>query len=175
MSTAHGLLACFPDAGTFLEGLRQVRAAGYREIETYTPHAVAGADAYLPQPPTPMARVVFGGGLLGGSGGYFLQWYAGHDYPFNVAGRPLTSWPAFVPVTFELTVLGAALAGVGALFWLTRLPRLDHPVFADPRFVRASQDRYFLCIRKTDTQYAPVGTRRFLESLPAESVAEVGG
>jgi hypothetical protein len=112
-------------------------------------------------------------GIAGASGGFFLQWFAAHDYPLNVGGRPLASWPAFVPITFELTVLTAALVGVVAFFFLTGLPRLHHPVFTDPRFQRASQDRFFLCIRSDDPLYATDVVRRTLVAAQAESIAEV--
>lgn len=102
-----------------------------------------------------------------------MQWFAARDYPVNVGGRPLNSWPAFVPIAFEMTVLSAALVGVLGLFWLTGLPRLHHPVFADARFKRASQDRFFICVRFDDPLYAGHGVRSILMSSNAESIAEV--
>ena len=112
-------------------------------------------------------------GAAGASGGFFMQWFAARDYPLNVGGRPLNSWPAFIPITFELTVLTAALAGVIAFFWLAGFPRLHHPVFSDPRFKRASQDRFFICIRADDPLYGSDIVRRTLADAQAESVAEV--
>jgi len=120
-----------------------------------------------------MARLVLAAGLIGAGGGFFLQWFATRDYPLNVGGRPVFSWPAFVPVTFELTVLTAALVGVGALLWLSRLPRLDHPLFALPVFARATQDRYFLGVRAADPRFDRRRVRELLASLHPESITEV--
>jgi hypothetical protein len=102
-----------------------------------------------------------------------MQWYAARDYRLNVGGRPVDSWPAFVPVTFELTVLTAALAGVAALLWLSGLPRLDHPVFSDRRFRRASQDRFFVCVRADGIGHRKGGARAALLAAKPESVMEV--
>jgi hypothetical protein len=113
------------------------------------------------------------GGIVSGLTAFFLQSYAAHDYPLNVGGRPINSWPSFVPITFELTVLGAALSGLFTFFWLAGFPRLDHPVFGDPRFIRASSDRFFLCIRADDPLFAATDPQRFLAGLDPESVAEV--
>ena len=112
-------------------------------------------------------------GIAGASGGFFLQWFAARDYPLNVGGRPLNSWPAFIPITFELTVLTSALVGVLAFLWLAGFPRLHHPVFADPRFKRASQDRFFICLRADDPLYANEGVRRALADAQPESITEV--
>lgn len=120
-----------------------------------------------------MAWIMLLAGIAGAGGGFFLQWYAARDYPLNVGGRPLNSWPAFVPITFELTVLTAALVGVLTLLCLAGLPRLHHPVFADPRFKRASQDRFFICIRADDPLYANEDVRRTLAASHPESIAEV--
>ncbi len=169
----HGTMACFATPEAFLDGLRRAREAGYSRLDVYVPYSVEGMEEWLPHKHSPMPLIVLIAGITGAIGGYYLQWYAVHDYIINVGGRPITSWPAFVPVTFELTVLTAAITGVLALFWLAGLPRLDHPVIADPRFDRASQDRFFLCIRRTDTKFERDATRRFLNTLPAESVAEV--
>ena len=169
----HGVVAMFPTPERFLGALRQVRAAGFVAVEANVPFAVEGMDEHLPGPPTPMARIVLAAGLTGAAGGYFLQWYATRDYPLNIGGRPVHSWPAYIPVTFELTVLTACLVGVLALLWLMGLPRLDHPLFALPEFARASQDRYFLGIRGDDPQFNPGRVHDLFASLGAESITEV--
>jgi hypothetical protein len=130
-------------------------------------------DEELPGRPTPMARIVLTGALLGAGGGYFMQWFATRDYAFNVGGRPLHSWPAFVPITFELAVLTAALVGVAGLLWLARLPRLDHPLFHVPEFSRASQDRYFLTIQASDPHFQLAQVHNLLASLHPEKITEV--
>jgi hypothetical protein len=126
-----------------------VRERGYADIEAYAPFAVPGlpeAVGFAGGRAVPRATLV--GGIVGGVGGYFLQWYAAtQSYPINVGGRPLHSWPMFIPVTFELTILGASICAVLAMLWANGLPRLNHPVFAAPDFDLASKDRFFLCVR----------------------------
>jgi hypothetical protein len=118
--------------------------------------------------------VMFLGGLAGGIGGFFMQYYlAVVDYPLNVGGRPLNSWPSWIPVTFELTVLISALAGTFGLLALCGLPMPYHALFNVPRFARASQDRFFLCIESIDPRFDAGVTRRFLEEQGAQAVFEV--
>ena len=113
------------------------------------------------------------GGIVGGVAGYALQYYAAViDYPWNIGGRPLNSWPSFTIVTFEMTILLAAAAAALGMLLLNRLPQPYHAVFNAPRFKFASQDRFFLCIEARDAKFDPAETRQFLESLqPAEVVA----
>jgi hypothetical protein len=148
-----------------------VEEAGFRRIETFTPYDVEAEEAVVRRRPTPMGWIMLGG-FIGGAGAFFMQWYAARDYRINVGGRPVDSWPAFVPVTFELTVLTAALTGVAALLWLLRPPRLDHPVFSDRRFRRASQDRFFICVRADGPGHTEGGAGGLLAPKP-ESVEEV--
>jgi hypothetical protein len=112
-------------------------------------------------------------GLVGGTGGYFLQWYATRDFPLNVGGRPVHSWPAFVPATFELTVLTASIVGVLALLWLAGLPRLHHPIFAATGIERATQDRFFLCVCADDPLFGARDLATLLTRAGAEFVEEV--
>lgn len=173
MSGPRGIIACFAAPADLLAVLHRARAAGYTRIEAYTPFPVAGLDEALPRASTPIGWIVFFAGVAGASVAYALQYWATHDYPVNVGGRPLHSWPAFVPVTFELTVLAAAIVGVLALGWLCRLPQLYHPVFTVPGFERASQDRLFLLIRDDDPCFHPARTHAFLTDSNPEYVTEV--
>ncbi len=123
---------------------------------------------------TAMPAIVFAGGCFGLVGGFFMQYYAAAiDYPLNIGGRPLNSWPSFIPVTFELTVLCAALAGLIGMLALNRLPMPYHPVFNVPEFGRASQDRFFLSIEAADPQFDPNVTWDFLAGLQPAGVMEV--
>jgi hypothetical protein len=167
----HGLLAAFASEKSFRTAFDNLREAGCLRLEAYTPYAVETRG--LPGATTPIAWIMLLAGIAGASGGFFLQWFAARAYPVNVGGRPLNSWPAFIPITFELTVLTAALVGVLAFFCLAGFPRLHHPVFADPRFKRASQDRFFICLRSDDPLYANEKVRRTFAAALPESIAEV--
>ena len=169
----HGLLAAFVTEASFRGALRNLREAGCVRLEAYTPYPVE--PCVLPGARTPIGWIMLLAGTVGASGGFSLQWFAAYDYPLNIGGRPLNSWPAFIPITFELTILTAALVGVFALFCLAGLPRLHHPVFSDVRFKRASQDRFFICLRSDDPLYRDEKVRRTLAEAQPESVAEVRG
>ncbi len=172
MSEPQGMLATYADAPALIAVLRRLRAEGIANFEVFLPFPSEEIDELIPGPPTPIGWIILVAGLLGGAGAYFLQWYAARDYPLNVGGRPLHSWPSFVPVTFELTVLTAALVGVAALLIAARLPRLDYPTFARPEFRRASQDRF--CLWLKTSRMGDDGERlRGLISPGAESVEEV--
>jgi hypothetical protein len=168
-----GTLAAFPSEESYLAALRALGRAGYMEIETFTPYPVEAEEEALPRPPSPVGWVMLAAAIAGGGGGFFLQWYAARDYPLNVGGRPIDSWPSFIPVTFELTVLSAALAGVAALLWLAGLPRLDHPVFAEPGFARATSDQFFVCLLAGGRGYSETAARDALLRLGPVSVEEV--
>ena len=174
-STPWGLVARFPSEETLLEATKAAYLAGYRKMDAYSPVPVEGLAQALGRRKTVMPLIVLLGGIAGGTGGYFMQWYSMTiDYPYNVGGRPFHSWPSFIPVTFELTVLCAAIAGVFGMLFLNGLPRLHHPIFATPGIERATVDQYFLCIESADPKWSQVETRRYLqEELHAAEVVEV--
>jgi hypothetical protein len=171
--TTYGTMAAFSSERGFLAALAGLRRKGFLRIETFTPYGVERAEKLLPRVRTPIPWIMLAAGLLGGAGTFFLQWYACRDYPIDVGGRPLNSWPAFVPITFELTVLSAALAGAFSFLWIAGFPRLDHPAFSDPRFHRASQDRFFICVRADDPGYSEQSVRDALFGSNPESIEEV--
>jgi hypothetical protein len=173
MKPARCIVAEYDRHERLVAVLRRLRNDGYSQFEVYSPFPSDEVDALLPAPPTPMGWIMLAAGIGGAIGAYFLQWYAARDYPYNSGGRPLDSWPAFVPVTFELTVLTAALVGLAALLWLTRLPRLDHPMFALPRFSRASQDRFFVAIHSTDPRFTMAGLEKLLRDSQPLAIEEV--
>ena len=175
MRDPRGLVACFASEDELLAAVRRARAAGYTHVDAFTPYPVDGLAELLPRASTPIGWIVFALGVLGAAGAYALQYWATHDYPVNVGGRPLHSWPAFIPVTFELSVLAAATGGVLALAWLCRLPRLHHSMFTVPGFERASQDRLFVLIRDDDPNFNRLRTQTFLEESHPEFVTEVVG
>lgn len=172
--TVYGLLAEFKDAEALVDATARVTAAGYRKVDAYAPFSVPGLADALGFRRDRVALITLLGGIAGGAGIYFLQWYSAViDYPINAGGRPLHSWPAFIPATFEMTVLGAALAAFFGMLILNGLPRLVHPIFNTPDFDLASRNRFFLCIEARDPRFEPGETRAFLDSLEPMRVAEV--
>jgi hypothetical protein len=170
---SYGVMAEFASERAFLSAVEKLRKEGFLRVETFTPYRVEGLDESFPGRTSPVPWIMLFAGIIGGAGAYFMQWYACRDYPLNVGGRPLNSWPSYVPITFELTVLTAALVGVGAMLWLNGLPRLDHPAFADRRFLRASQDRFFICIRAEDPLYPKESPAEAFRGSVPDSIAEV--
>lgn len=174
MTQPWGLLAEFGTADALLAAARALRAAGYRELEAYSPFPVEGlAEALGPQrDAVPLCTLL--GALAGGVGGYLMQWYSAVvDYPVNIGGRPLHSWPMFVPATFELAVLGGAFAAVLAMLWGCGLPRLRHPLFAVPEFDLATRNRFFLAVRTRDPAFDRQRTPALLQGLQPLACVEV--
>jgi hypothetical protein len=170
----YGLMAEFDTPEDLLEAAHRAHAGGYRQMDGYSPFPVEGLSEAIGFHRTRLPLVVLLGGLAGGLGGYLLQYYtAVIDYPLNVGGRPLHSWPAFIPVTFEMTVLIAGLAAVLGMLALNGLPRPYHPVFNVPRFEMASRNLFFLCIESTDPHFDVERTRQFLEALGSHQIYEV--
>src|SRR4051794_37843880 len=170
----YGLLAEFPGPTELVEAARRAHEEGYRRVDAYSPFPVDGLAEALGFHRTGMPMVMFLGGLTGAVAGYLMQWWiAAVDYPLNVGGRPLNSWPLFIPVVFEMIVLISALAGVFGLLGLCGLPMPYHPLFNAPRFALASRDRFFLCIESSDPRFDRDATRRFLEALHPREVSEV--
>ena len=170
----YGLLAEFPSADSLCAAARHVREHGYTRVEAYSPFAIEGLDEIVGADKGWIAPLTLLGGLLGGAGTYFLQWYAAVvDYPLNIGGRPLHSWPAFIPATFEITILGAALAAVVAMLVANGLPRLHHPLFEVEEFELASRNRFFLCLPAHDPVFAPGPARDLLQALQPLLLREV--
>jgi hypothetical protein len=170
----HGIIAEFATPEELLRAAQATYREGYRKIDAYSPYAVEGVAEAIGFYKTRVPLVVLLGGILGALTAYGMEWYsAAISYPLNVGGRPLHSWPSFVPITFELTVLFAALAGVIGMLAMNRLPRPYHPVFNAPEFKLASQTRFFLCIEAGDALFDPKLVREFLQTLNPISIREV--
>ncbi len=170
----YGLMAEFSESSALVAAARRAYETGYRRMDAFTPFPVEGLAENLGRKKSLVPLIVLLAGICGGTGGYFMEWYAMNvDYPVNIGGRPLDSWPPFVPITFELTILSGALAAVVAMLVLNRLPQPHHPVFNASRFERASTDKFFLCIEANDPKFDLDATRQFLETLKPDCIEEV--
>ena len=170
----YGLVAEYNAPEEVKAAATKAREAGYRVMDAYTPFPVDGLDEALGMEPTRLGWIVLIAGILGGIGGFFMQWFANVEfYPLNIGGKPLNSWPNFIVITFECTVLVAGFTA--GLFMMGRngLPRAYHPIFNTPNFESATRDRFFLCIEAKDEKFDLDSTRTFLEGTEPNAVSEV--
>jgi hypothetical protein len=170
----YGLMAEFDRPDALIRAAHRAHAEGYRNLDAFTPYPIEEVAEAIGFHDRRMSKIVLGGGLLGMLSGYGLQyWIHAIDYPINVAGKPLNSWPQFIPVTFEMTILFGAIAAVVGMLALNGLPMPYHPVFNVPRFALASRDRFFLLVEATDPKFDRRRTMDFLKGLDAQEVNEV--
>jgi hypothetical protein len=170
----YGLVAEFESADALLVATKRAAEEGYRQLEAYSPFPIDGLAEALDFRRTLVPFIVLLGGIVGGAGGFFMEWFSATiHYPINVGGRPLFSWPSFIPVTFELTILVAAISALLGMLALNKLPMPYHPLFNVERFTQASQDRFFLCIEASDSRFDRQGTKQFLAGLTSMVVYEV--
>ncbi len=170
----HGLMAEFEDPRDLVLAARRAYQEGYRKMDAYSPFPIEGLAEEIGHHRSWLPLIVLIGGIIGALGGFGFQYYlAAIVYPLNIGGRPLNSWPAFIPITFETTVLLAALSAVLGMILLNGLPRPHHPVFNVPRFELASRDHFFLCIEAEDPKFDRETTRRFFQSLNPHEVSDV--
>jgi len=168
-----GLAAEFETDDELLRAAEKAHMQGYRRMDGFAPFPVEGLPEALGKR-TRLPLLVLIGGIIGGVGAYYMQWYANLiSYPINIGGRPMHSWPSFIPITFELTVLCAGLTAFFGSLALSGLPRPYHPMFNLPEFERASQDRFFLCIEASDAIFDAQKTREFLQGLKPLQIAEI--
>jgi hypothetical protein len=173
-SPLYGLMAEFNDPGRLVSAAKRTYAEGYRKIDAFSPYPIEEAWEAIGQHDRRLSLIVLGGGLAGLLTGLALQeWVHQIAYPINIAGKPLNSWPQFVPVIFELTILFAALAGVIGMIALNGLPMPYHPVFNVPRFDHATRDGFFLLVEASDPKFDRQRTRDFLKGLEASEVNDV--
>ena len=170
----YGLMAEFENANALVEAATKAHAEGYRKMDAYSPFPIEHAWEAMDVHDRPVSFFVLCGGIVGLIAGFGLcYWVSTTAYPLNIGGRPLNSWPSFIPVTFELTVLIASFAAVLSMLALNGLPMPYHPVFNVPSFSRASQDGFFLAIEATDPKFDRTRTFEFLKTLGAKEVNEV--
>ena len=170
----HGLMAQFESANDLVHAADAVRKAGYTRTDAYSPFPIPEIDHALGIKNSKLPFVILAGGLTGCFGGFFMQWFANTThYPLNIGGRPMNSWPMFIPITFEMTILLSSLTAVLSLAIANGLPTLYHPVFNVPSFTRACTDSFFLCIESSDPKFDRKETYDFLKSLHPAEVTEV--
>jgi hypothetical protein len=170
----YGVMAEFDTPESLLTAALAVHQAGYRRIDAYSPFPIEGLSEAIGFHQSRVPLLVLCGGIFGCLGGYALQYYAmAISYPLNVGGRPMNSWPSFIPVTFELTILCAAVTAVLGMLALNGLPMPYHPVFNVPRFAMASRYRFFLCIEARDPLFDYEKTKQYLKGLGPKDVYDV--
>jgi hypothetical protein len=170
----YGVMAEFDNPTDLVAAARSTYESGYRRINGYSPYPIEELSEAIGFTRTSLPLIVLIGGILGGVGGFFMQyWMEVSNYPLNVGGKPYNSWPAFVPITFECTVLCAALAAVLGMLALNKLPQPYHPVFNAPNFALATRDRFFLVIEANDPKFDHDDVIQFMKSLDARDVSDV--
>jgi Protein of unknown function (DUF3341) len=170
----YGVIAEFENPSDLVAAARKVYSVGYRRINGYSPYPIEELSEAIGFTHTSLPLIVFIGGLIGGIGGFLMQYYIEViDYPINVGGKPYNSWPAFIPITFETTVLVAAFSAVLGMLVLNKLPQPYHPVFNVPNFAMATRDRFFLAIEANDPKFEHAEVVELLKSLNAVEVNDV--
>lgn len=170
----YGVIAEFTDPQELLDAANAAREAGYTELDAYSPLPIHGLSDAIGFKHSRLSAVVLAGGIIGGFAGFFMCWYANVVwYPLNIGGKPYNSWPAWIPITFECTILFAAFAAVLGMLALNGLPMPYHPVFNVPRFDQASRDKFFLVIQARDPKFDIDAVWKFLESLGPREVTDV--
>ena len=171
----YGVMAEFDNPSDLVAAARRTYEAGYRRINGYSPYPIEELSEAIGFHHTRLPLIVLIGGVLGGLGGFFMQyWMEVIDYPLNVGGKPYNSWPAFIPITFECTILCAALAAVFGMLALNKLPQPYHPVFNAPNFALATRDRFFLVIESKDPKFEHDSVISFMQSFGPRDVSDVG-
>lgn len=173
-SHIYGVIGEFETPQQIISAAEKAHQAGYRDVDAYTPFPIEGLAEALGSKSTLVPLICLTGALCGGLGGFFFQyWVNVSSYQQNIGGRPFNSWPAFIPVTFEMTILFASLFAVFGMLALNRLPQPHHPLFNAKRFSHASNDRFFLCIEAKDPKFSVSDATRFLQEISAQNVTEV--
>ena len=170
----YGVMAEYDNVTDITDAARRAKAAGYARMDAFSPYPVEELMEIIIERKTKLPYIIFAGGVVGCLAGYLLQyWTQAIEYPLNIGGRPFHSWVAFIPPTFETTILFAAFTAVIAMIVLNGLPQPYHPVFNVPRFELASRNRFFLLIESIDPKFNRDDVTLFLRSTNAREVTDV--
>ncbi|HVS30922.1 MAG TPA: DUF3341 domain-containing protein [Thermoanaerobaculia bacterium] len=170
----YGVIGEFGDAQSLLDAATAAREQGYRDVDAFSPFPIHGLAEAVGFRKSHLSTIVLTMGLIGGLGGYFMQWYANVvAYPLNIGGKPYNSWPAWIPITFECAILLAAFGAVFGMLALNGLPMPYHPVFNVPRFDQASRDKFFLVIQARDPKFQLDEVRDFFDRLNPREIVDV--
>ena len=174
MEGTYGVIAEFNNPQELLDAANATREAGYKNFDAYSPFPIHGLSEAVGFPYTRLSSIVLAMGVIGGLSGFLMCWYANViSYPLNIGGKAYNAWPAWIPITFECTILLAAFGAVFGMLALNGLPMPYHPVFNVKRFEQASRDRFFLVIQSRDPQFEVDRVFQFLESLQPREVNDV--
>ena len=172
--TIYGILAEFKDGSHLVEAVETIRHAGYTKLDAFSPFPMHELSHALGIKRTSLSFLVLMGGLFGLLCGFMLQYYVSVIvYPYNIGGRPLNSWPAFIPVTFEVGILFASLTAVLGMLALNGLPMPYHPIFNVHEFTSGRNDRFFVVIEEHDPKFHLTETKQFLKSLNPDFIFEI--
>jgi len=173
-SNLYGILAEFKNPKALIDAARSVNQSGFTKFDTYSPFPIHGMDKAMSLKKSKLGWIVFGHALLGFSGAIAMMYFMSViDYPINISGKPFFNAPAWVPITFELTVLLSSFGAVFGMFFLNGLPRLHNPLFNVERFKKTTDDGFFVCIEAEDQQFEETKVRQLLEEAGATHIEEV--
>lgn len=170
----YGVLAEFKNPKELIDAAKLVNQNGYRRYDTFSPYPIHGMDKAMSLKKSKLGWIVVSHGILGFTGALaMMYWMMVVDYPLNISGKTLMNIPAWIPVTFELTVLLSAFGAVFGMFFLNGLPRLNHPLFSSENFKKVTDDGFFVCIESEDPQFESEKVQKLLKDAGASSIEEV--